>query len=104
MANNLSWLDEIEWKDLLGGDARLVYNAAGEQTLRELWSALPSINIYLSEAPLNEARRRYILRYYNGNNIKEMAALLGCSARFVHKVLADRARSAPDTDNQANLF
>lgn len=103
---NLDWLNDIEWADLLSGDSRLVYDAAGPDTLLKLWASLPSINLYISEKPLDEARRRYIYKKFDGSNTKELAALLGCSSRFVHKVLAERAKpaAAPKEPDQGKLF
>ena len=107
MANQLDWLDDIEWEDLLTGDTRLIYDAAGAETLRRMWAQLAGINLYISGKPLDEARRRYIRQYYDGTNVKALAARLGCSTRFVHGVLADRAKGSDKPgkgDSQGRLF
>lgn len=88
----LDWLDEIEYEDLLTSDLRLILQQAGSDVLKVLLEKMPSITIYLTTRPLDEARKRYIIENYTGRNAKQLAIKLQCSERFIHKVAAERSR------------
>ena len=85
---SLDWIKEIELDDILSGDVRLIADSCGLDVLIRLWEECPSLSLYISTVPLNEARRRYIRRHYNGSNAKELAARLGVSDRFVFGAVA----------------
>jgi Mor family transcriptional regulator len=95
---NLSWLNEIEFEDLLDGDLELIYRYCGKDILIALWAGMPSIAIYLSTKPLEEAKKRYVRKHFNGSNIKELAIELGMSESQVYNVIrADNAKSSNKT-------
>jgi Mor family transcriptional regulator len=91
---NLSWLNEIEFEDLLTGDLELVYKYCGKDVLIALWAGMPSIPIYLSTKPLEEARKRYLRKHFNGSNLKALAVKLGMSESQAYNVIrADNAKN-----------
>jgi Mor family transcriptional regulator len=86
----MEWLKEIEVLDLLDGDVALIADALGLDILIQLWREFPSINLYISTKPLVAAKKRYIRRFYDGNNIKKLARLLHCSEKFIYKAISKK--------------
>lgn len=89
---SMDWLREIEIKDLLTGDVALIEEACGLDILIQLWEKLPSINLFISTKPLREARKRYIRKFYDGSNVKNLAQMLNCSERFVWETIGEKKR------------
>lgn len=107
MSNNLEWIKQIEYDDLITGDMKLIAERCGEDVLFSLLSNIPSIHVYLSEAPLNAARRRYIEKYYRQGNAKELAVTLNVSEYFVYKVQREIIKQRQQDSAlkpQTNLF
>lgn len=85
----MDWIKDIEIGDLLDNDAQLIAEHCGIEVLMKLWKCVPGLNIYVSTKPLTEAKKRYIRKFYNGNNAKQLALLLNVSERFVYDVLSE---------------
>ncbi len=86
----MDWLRQIEIRDLLDNDTQLIAEQCGIEVLYRLWEKLPSISLFISTKPLKEAQKRYIRKFYDGGNVKNLAALLGCSERFVWETIAEK--------------
>ena len=84
----LDWLNEIEIEDLLEKDTELIANKVGLEVLIKLWEYLPSFNLYISTIPITKAKMRYIERFYDGGNAKEIATKLGISERTFYRLLS----------------
>ncbi len=84
----LDWLKDVEIKDLLEKDTRLIADYCGMDVLISLWEQLPSLSLFISTKPLTEAKKRFIRMHYDGANVKLLAAKLGVSERFVYEVVA----------------
>ncbi len=98
---DLSWLNEVEFEDLLTGDLELVYRYCGKDVLIALWAGMASVNIYLSTAPLEAAKERYIRKHHNGSNTKELAITLGMSQSQIYNVISGRAIQKRKGEKQA---
>lgn len=85
---DLSWMGDIDVTPFLDGDMATVYGACGEATLMSLWSGVPSMTLYVSTKAINEAKRIYIQRHFNGKNGKELALFLEVSEKFVQETLS----------------
>ncbi len=83
----LDWVKEIGIEDLLCGDLKLIYEWCGFDVLLSLLANFPSMTLYISTKPFIEAKKRYIRKYYNKKNIKELCTLLDCSERFVYEAM-----------------
>lgn len=102
---NLDWIDELGDIDFaLEKDIALIAKLCGIETLKKLWATVPGITLYISEKPLNELRRKYILLHANGQNTHELAVKLGVSERFVYKVMAERTKQKPKSQPQMEIF
>ena len=97
----MNWIRDIEIADLLDKDTRLIFEHCGLDTLCSLWENLPSIQLYLSQQPLNAARKRYIRKHHDGTNVKSLAVELGVSERFVYEAVATTEQK---DDRQAKLL
>jgi Mor family transcriptional regulator len=84
----MNWLRDIEFEDLLDKDAQLIYQHCGLDVLCALWQNLPGITLYLGEKSLFEIKRRYIRKHHNGSNVKQLAAQLSVSERFVYEAIS----------------
>lgn len=83
--NKLDWLDDIDFEEILTGDMKLIAKQCGMDVLKSLLANLPSIHVYLSRRPLEDAARIYIEKHYNGSNAKDLAAILNVSEMFIYK-------------------
>lgn len=95
----MNWIHEIDISDLLTGDLQLIKNSCGAEIAVALMERLPKTNLYISEKPLYEAKRRYIRQKFNGGNVKELARILRVSEQFVYNTINQRA-----SDPQPDLF
>ena len=95
----MSWLKEVEIEDLMTGDLRLVAESCGHGVAAMLLENLPKTNLYISEKPLFEAKKRYIRLKFNGSNVKDLARTLRVSEQFVYNTI----NSKVDT-GQKDLF
>lgn len=96
---NLEWLKQIPKEDLekyLSKDIRMIYEACGMDVLVTLWKNLGGLQFYLSTAPLNELKKIYARKHYNGDNAKELAITLGVTDRFIFAAQVDKNGSLPD--------
>lgn len=96
----LAWLDHVDIEDLLTGDMKLVYEWCGMEVLTSLFEHFSSMTLYVSTKPLNEAKKRYIAKVYNGKNVKALCSLLDVSERFVYETIAETRQ----IDGQQQLF
>ncbi|MBN2895034.1 MAG: hypothetical protein JXK05_03960 [Campylobacterales bacterium] len=85
---DLSWMDDIDVVPFLEGDMAIVHHACGPEVLRALWEGVPSMTLYVSTKPINDAKRIYIQRNFDGSNAKELARFLEVSDKFVQEVLS----------------
>lgn len=92
-------MDGIDVTPYLEGDMAIVYNACGVDTLMKLWEGVPSMTLYVSTKAVNDAKRVYIQRNFNGTNAKELARFLEVSDKFVSDAL-----SRPVIREQPSLF
>jgi Mor family transcriptional regulator len=84
MNENLNWLKELEDPhQFLDKDLQIVYERCGMDTVINLLTGVPSINVYVSKASVTRAQKEYVRQHFNGNNHKELAVKLGCSEQQV---------------------
>jgi Mor family transcriptional regulator len=83
----MNWIKDIDIEDLLTNDSQLIYEHCGMDVLIKLWECIPGLNLYISTKPLVEAKKRYIRKFYNGANAKQLAIKLDVSERFVYEAL-----------------
>lgn len=99
--SSLDWVKEIKFDDLLDNDTKLIADNCGMPVLLSLLEHLSKMTLYISTTPLTEAKRRYIYKFYDGNNAKKLAHLLDVSERFVFQTVS----TTDDTDTrQRKLF
>lgn len=102
---DLSWMKEIDGVErLLDKDMKLVYENCGIETVINLLENLPSINVYISKAAVTRAQETYILKHFNGRNVKEIAIKIGCSEMRVYQVIKNNLNQVKKPDNQVRLF
>lgn len=89
---SLDWIREVEIEDLLKNDTKLIAKKLGIDVLIKLWEHLSSFNLYISTVPITKARIRYISKFYDGTNAKEIAARLGISERTLYRLLSMKPR------------
>ena len=113
----LGWIQDMKRREvdevLTGGSSRksedpsmkLIYKNCGLDTVIILWENLPNLQLYISEKPLNELRRRYVRQNFDPEKslacVKELAVLLGVSEKFIYEALAEDAKEDP---RQTKMF
>ena len=109
------WIQDLKRRDLeevlrqtrTGQDpsVRMIYEHCGIEVLIHLWKNHMSTALYISEAPLNELRKRYIRRHYEPDkpetSVKVLATKLTVSEQFVREALSEEPREDP---RQEKLF
>lgn len=85
----LDWMKEVDWKEGLTEDLRLVLAACGEDAVLSLLEHLAGNRIYVSAAPVREAQRKYIRRFAGAKSTRTLAFETGSSERFVQRVLLE---------------
>lgn len=96
---DLSWMKDIDILPFLKGDLLTIYSACGEDVLRRLLEGTPSMTLYISTKPINEAKRIYVQNNFTGKNTKELARFLEVSDKFVQEAL-----NRPMIKNVPSLF
>ncbi|MEZ7891162.1 MAG: hypothetical protein QMC67_05405 [Candidatus Wallbacteria bacterium] len=82
---DLEWLEEIGYEEFLEGDTRVIFEMCGPVALKQLWEGCAQMNLYISTKPIRAAMAKYIEKYYDGTNAKQLAQKLGCSESFVYQ-------------------
>ncbi len=112
----LTWIQDMKRRDVeeilksgsrAGDDisTRLIYENCGLEVLVWLWKHHMSVNLYISEKPLNELRKRYIRQNFDPKEpsrcIKVLATKLKVSEKFVYEALSDDPKEDP---RQVKMF
>ena len=79
---------------------RLVAARCGAEVAQRLAQNFPGYRIYIPINGLSMARKRYIERTFNGNNIQDLALACHVTERYVRKIIADMYESTA----QLSLF
>lgn len=82
----MHWARQIEFKDLLDVDARVIYDRCGEEALLAVLDAFAGKEIHLREDVLENMKRRYIHEQGQSHTAKELARRLDVSEDFVREV------------------
>lgn len=99
----LAWIKELPERDIerifrstrTGDDpsTRMIYELCGLEVYLHLAKSLISTPLYISEAPINEARKLFIRTFYNPDqpetSVKVLSVRLRVSTQFVRDTLAD---------------
>ena len=93
------WAQDIDYEDLLEGDAELVHEHLGPSMALALLERMHGHTLYLSASIVWEMRTRYVRKNPRGETAKEMAVRLGVSKKWVYDVLREHA-----SNSSANLF
>ncbi len=96
----LSWVREIEVEDLLDNDIKFIHESCGLDLLLTLWENFPKMTLYISTKALTEAKKRYVKKYFNGKNVKELCRKLDVAERFVYEAVS----TSSQLEGQDTLF
>lgn len=79
----MQWARQIEYEDLLEGDACPIYERCGEDTLLALLEVFAGKKISLKSAPVEELKRRYIREQGERLTDRELSIRLDVPQSFV---------------------
>jgi hypothetical protein len=87
-----NWIKELDYKAEFTDEYNEIIELIGFENFVKLFARFRKSNIYFSEAPLNQLRKKYIVKYeteLKDKNIpiKKIARLLGVSERFIRNTL-----------------
>lgn len=99
----MRWTDQIDIEDLLEDDLQLVYEHCGKDVLLALLDKLKGMHIYLNAKPVTEMKKRYIRNFAGERTVKELAARLECTPKFVYNTLNEDEGREDDVP-AADLF
>lgn len=85
----MDWARQIDFEDLLEGDARLVYEHCGEDVLLALLQAFAGKSMYLRGEIVTAIQKRYIRERAGELTVKELALRLDVSTQFVYDTIQD---------------
>ena len=92
----LDWMKEVEWKEGLTEDLRLVFSVCGEDAVLALLEHLAGHHIFISSSPVKEAQRKYIEKFSARKSTRRLAFEIGASERFVQRTLQKSTREKED--------
>ncbi len=87
-----NWIKELDYKSEFSDEYNEIIDLIGFDNFVKLFVRFKKSNIYFSEAPINQLRKKYIVKYgekLRDKNIpiKKIARLLGVSERFIRNTL-----------------
>ena len=91
----LDWMKEVDWKEGLTEDLRIVLSACGEDAVLALLGRLNGHRLHVSATPVREAQRRYVKKFAGQKSMRKIAFETGASESFVQRVLSEM-----DNENQ----
>ena len=92
----LDWMKEVNWKEGLTEDLRMVLSVCGEDVLLALLERLPGHRIHVSTIPLRKAQRMYVRKFAGRKSAREIAVQIGASLSFVQKTLSEMEKDNQD--------
>jgi len=98
------WINEIDFEECLDADSRLFYNQCGRELFIAVWTKMLGVSIHFSEKPLWRAKQKYILKYFTGDNHKELALHLGISQDYIYKTLQSAKSEKNKLVSEPDLF
>ncbi|MGD9642813.1 MAG: hypothetical protein AB7V08_08745 [Elusimicrobiales bacterium] len=95
----LDWLAKLNKEEIekqLSDDTLILYEELGLELLIKIWLKFGGCRFYISNSPLNELKRIYAKRFYNGTNTKRLAIELNVCEQFILNAQVDKSGSRPD--------
>jgi len=87
-----SWIKELDYKSEFTDEYNEIIELIGFENFIKLFNRFKKSNIYFSETPINQLRKKYIIKYSRNLRekniaIKKFARFLGVSERFIRNTL-----------------
>ena len=92
----LDWMKEVDWKQDLTEDLRMVLDVCGEEAVLALLERLSGHRLYVSAAPIKAAQRRYIQKFAGRKSPQILAAVTGAPEGLVRRVLLEQENDDQD--------
>ena len=91
----LDWMKEVDWKEGLTEDLRMVLSVCGEDAVFALLERLAGHRFYVSTAPIRGAQRKYVQKFAGQKSARSLALITGASEGFIRQALSEM-----ENDNQ----
>ena len=85
----LDWLKEVDWKECLTEDLRMVLASCGEDVVLSLLEHLLGQRIHVSTTTIRNAQRAYVRKFAKQKSPREISVAIGASIRFVQLEIAE---------------
>ena len=91
----LDWMKEVDWKEGLTEDLRMVLSVCGEEVLLTLLDRLAGHRLYISSAPIKQAQKKYVQKFAGQKSPQRLSLVTGAPEGFVRRILSEL-----ENDNQ----
>ena len=88
-------MKEVDWKEGLTEDLRMILSVCGEGAVFALLDRLAGHRLYVSSAPIRSAQKEYVRKFVGQKSPRALALVIGASEGFVRRVLSET-----ENDNQ----
>ena len=85
----MDWDKEIDWQKCVSEDTGLIIETVGIDTYMKLAHSMEKATYYFARSNIMAMRREFIVKNAGRYKIRELKKILGCSERFISKVLAE---------------
>lgn len=91
----MEWIKDLKPEDL-PGDLQLVAIHCGMDVAIKLAEKMGSIRIYIRpiDGIVSEKKREYVVKYFTGNNHKELAIVVGSSEEWIYRVIKEHRQAS----------
>jgi Mor family transcriptional regulator len=87
------WLGNLTPEDMPNRDLKIVAELCGTEVATKLLKELGGIQISIPQNGAKRVLQTYILKRYDGTNVKELAIDTGISERHVYRMLSEMKKS-----------
>lgn len=85
----LGWMKEVDWKEGLTEDLRMVLASCGDEAVLALLAKLAGHRIHVSTTPIRRAQRAYVRKFAARKSVQELALAIGASPSFIRREIAE---------------
>ena len=83
----LDWMKEVDWKESLTADLRMVLSVCGDAAVLALLDRLAGHRLYVSSAPIRDAQKKYVRKFVGKKSPQALALAIGAPEGLVRRII-----------------
>ena len=92
----LDWMKEVDWRECLTEDLRVLLSVCGEDAVLALLDRLVGHRFYVSAVPLRKAQKAYVQKFAGRKSPRTLALEMGASEGLVRQMLLEIENDTQD--------